>query len=85
MTHEDKQFLSSVTLGAHDWRGVRELANALGEFEPLAKRSNLGRIVADRLVVLGLAEKGFSQRYGSQGYRLTDLGRKVRERGWSPR
>ncbi len=85
MTYEDEQFLSSVTLGAHDWRGVRELANALGEFEPLAKRGNLGRIVADRLVVLRLAEKGFSQRYGSQGYRLTDLGWKVRERGRSPR
>ena len=85
MTHEDEHFLSSAALDAHEWLGVCELAKALGEFEPLSKRGNLGPIVANRLVTLGLAEKGFSQRYGSQGHRLTDLGRKVHERGWSPR
>ncbi len=85
MKREDEHFLSSAALDAHEWLGVCELAKALGEFEPLSKRGNLGPIIANRLVALGLAEKGFSQRYDSQGYRLTDLGWKVRDRGRSPR
>lgn len=86
MKNSDEHFLSNVVLGANDWRGVGELANALSKFEPLAKRANLGPIVADRLVLQGLAEKGFSQRYGGQeGYRLTTFGWKVHERGRFPR
>ena len=79
--NEDEHFLSRVTLDAREWRGVRELAKSLSDFEPLAKRSRLGPIGTNRLVVLGLAEKGFSKRYDSPGYRLTDLGWKVYKRG----
>ena len=84
MTQEDEHFLSKVVLDAHEWRGVRELSNAWSKFEPLAKRGNLGSKVADRLVVQGLAETGLSQRYDSQGYRLTPLGWMVYERGRYP-
>ena len=69
----------------------RALANALDEFEPLAKRGNLGEVVADPLVQIGVAEKGrCSERYVSRGmaigYRLSQLGWKVKERGrWAGR
>ena len=41
----DEDFLASINLDAHEWRGVQELANALSDFEPLAKRANLGPTV----------------------------------------
>lgn len=85
MSHDD--FLASETLDQHEWRGVDELANALVDFEPLSKRGRLGATVAERLVARGLAEKGpCSDRYrGVIGYRLTDLGWKVKDRGRHPR
>ena len=82
---KDDDFLAKETLTAHEWRGILELANALSLFEPLAKRRNLGRKVADHLVAHGLAEKGDSGGYGAVGYRLTDLGWRIRERGRAPR
>ena len=90
MTEEEEYFLANTALDAHEWRGVGQLANALSDFEPLAKRGNLGEVVADRLVRLGLAEKGpSSDRYASigmsVGYRLSELGWRVKERGRWPR
>lgn len=90
MTDDNQDFLATVSLTAHEWRGVNELANALNDLEPLAKRGNLGQTVVDRLVAIGLAEEGpVDARYAAggyrTGYRLTDLGRKVRERGRRPR
>lgn len=89
MTEYDKDFLQHEVLNAHEWRGVTQLANALSIFEPLAKRGNLGMTIANRLVSLRLAEKGpTSERYASiglpEGYRLTDLGWKIKERGRFP-
>ncbi|WP_145619711.1 hypothetical protein [Nitrospirillum bahiense] len=83
---DDDTFLNITTLTAHEWRGVEQLANAISEFEPLAKRGNLGVVVAERLVDLRLAEKGpCSPRYAAigytEGYRLSDLGWKVKQRG----
>src|SRR4051812_11310977 len=65
--------------GEHAPSTARQLANALDIMEPLAKRGNLGKVVADRLASLGLAEKGRpSDRYFAigmtVGYRLTPLG-----------
>jgi len=87
---EEEQFLAETALDAHEWRGIGQLANALSIFEPLAKRGNLGEVVADRLVAMGLAEKDrSSDRYfgiGMKvGYRLSTLGWKVKERGRYPR
>ncbi|WP_139202675.1 hypothetical protein [Rhodopseudomonas pseudopalustris] len=87
---EEKVFLAETALDAHEWRGVGQLANAIDIFEPLAKRGNLGEVVADRLVSLGLAEKGrSSDRYFAigmkVGYRLSPLGWKILDRGRFPR
>lgn len=84
--NDDEDYLATVDLDAHEWRGVLQLAEAIGEFEPLAKRGKLGEAVAERLVTDGLAEKGpTSDRYTSIdmpiGYRLSSLGWKVKERG----
>lgn len=89
MTDDNQDFLDSISLNANEWRGVNELANAQSDLEPLAKRSNLGQTIADRLVAIGLAEEGpVNTRYAAigykTGYRLTDLGWKVRERGRHP-
>jgi len=90
MTEEDKFFLESVELDVHEWRGVRQLAEAIDDFEPLAKRGNLGKVVADRLVERRVAEKGeappaYKARGMSIGYRLTTLGWKLLDRGRTPR
>ena len=90
MTEAEEYFLANTSLDAHEWRGVGQLANALSDLEPLAKRGNLGEVVADRLVSLGLAEKGQAvDRYYAigmkVGYRLTELGWRVKERGRYPR
>ena len=90
MTEDEGYFLANTALDAHEWRGVGQLANALEDFEPLAKRGNLGEVVAERLVTIGLAEKGrCSDRYASigmtVGYRLSELGWHVKERGRWPR
>lgn len=90
MTEDDEYFLANTALDANEWRGVGQLANALHDLEPLAKRGNLGEVVAERLVQMELAESGpTSDRYQSigmrKGYRLTDLGWKVMDRGRFPR
>lgn len=90
MTEDEEYFIAHEALDAHEWRGVRELSNALSQFEPLAKRGNLGEVVAERLVRLGLAEKGpCSDRYASIGmpigYRLSEPGVRVLDRGRYPR
>jgi hypothetical protein len=90
VTDDDERFLAETVLDAHEWRGIGELANAISIFEPLNKRGNLGEVVADRLVALGLAEKGrSSDRYFAigltVGYRLSPLGWKVKDRGRFPR
>lgn len=89
-TDNDEHFLSHESLDAHEWRGVCQLVNALNDFEPLAKRARLGEVVAERLVSLGLVEKGpVVDRYrwtdDTVGYRLTELGWKVKDRGRHPR
>jgi hypothetical protein len=86
---DDEEFVAHNALNANEWRGVNQLANALSIMEPLAKRGNLGEVVADRLVSLGLAEKGrSSDRYFAigmaVGYRLTPLGWKILDRGRYP-
>ena len=88
MTEYEKSFLANRALDAHEWRGVVELSNALHEFEPINKRG-LGMVVVERLLCLGLAEKGrCSDRDASTGapfgYRLSDLGWRVKKRGLWP-
>jgi hypothetical protein len=90
MTDDEERFLAYAALDANEWSGIGQLANAQSQFEPLAKRGKLGMATADRLVALGLAEKGpSSERYASIGmpigYRLSELGRHVQERGQRPR
>ncbi len=90
LTSEEKSFLDEVSLDAHEWRGLVELGKALFEFEPLAKRVNLGETVLKRLIALGLAEEGpsssaFQGRGLMVGYRQTRLGMLVEERGRYPK
>ena len=56
MTNEN--VLETMVLDHREWQGLKQLSNAMGDFEPLAKRARLGPVVADRLVALRLAEKG---------------------------
>jgi hypothetical protein len=77
------------TLSWREWRAVLELAKARNDFEPLAMRSGVGPIVAERLVGKGLAEIGpsaprFNRAAFPIGYRLTDLGRHFLGRGRAP-
>lgn len=81
----DRDHAPLTALDAHEWLGVGQFANALSIFEPLAKRGNLGEVVANRLVSLGFAEKGpSSDRYFAIGMkiggRLSELGWKVKDR-----
>ena len=85
---EDEYFLATVTLGPSEWRDLRRLTEARGDYAPLALRPGLNVADADRLVRIGLAEKGpCAWRYASraEGYRLTALGLAVRQRGRFPR
>lgn len=90
MSEDGEYFLANIALDAHEWRGVEQLANAIDIFEPLAKRGNLGEVIAERLVNQGLAERGAtSDRYQAIGmkigYRLSELGWRVKDRGRFPR
>lgn len=77
---DDEDFLANEALSAHQWRGLKDLASALSDMEPLAKRGNLGEVVAEQLVALGLAERGpCIERYAAIGY---DIGYRVSELGW---
>ena len=82
----DDEFLANQTLDSSEWRGVLELSNALGDFEPLARRSIISKQLAERLVSRGLAETGpcpagFNPESYPLGFRLTTLGWKIRGRG----
>jgi hypothetical protein len=90
MTPENEaQFLGNISLDGHEWRRLNKLADALSDFEPLAKQSYLGPIVAERLVAMGLAEKGPCLEQYSRGdevgYRLSELGWKFLDRGHWPK
>lgn len=72
--------LLDLGLTARDWTALQKLADAVGEFEPLAKRPGVGTATAERLVALGLVEKGeASPAYKNRGY---DVGYRLTERGW---
>ncbi|MDR6101030.1 hypothetical protein QE369_001208 [Agrobacterium larrymoorei] len=87
---DEANFLKTETLDAHEWRGLKELGKALFDFEPLAKRVNLGEVVLKRLISRGLAEEGptspaYQGRGMMIGYRQTRLGMLVEERGRYPK
>lgn len=84
---DDEYFLAHVALDAAEWRSLLALADSFLAFEPLARRSNVGSVVAERLVMHGLAERGpAAERYAhyGEGYRLTELGWLVKGRGRFP-
>jgi len=85
---EGEYFLATVTLGTSEWRDLTRLPQGTYDYAPLALRSGVNVAQADRLVQIGLAEKGVcAWRYVNQGegYRLSTLGTAVRERGRFPR
>lgn len=70
----------AIKLSANQKRGLKQLANALFEFEPLAKRGDLGQEVTNQLVELGLAEGGpCSPAYADKGF---DVGYRLTHAGW---
>ncbi|WP_242076356.1 hypothetical protein [Brevundimonas diminuta] len=78
---DDAKTLETLVLDHNEWRGLKQLSNAMSEFEPLAKRARLGPVIADRLVAMTLAEKGdVSERYVGIGY---EVGYKLTELGWA--
>jgi hypothetical protein len=86
---DDDTFLATVTLSGREWRAVLELSNAYGDFEPLAMRRGIGPIALERLIEMGLVEKGrtpdrFDRKSFPVGYRLADRGWKVMKRGRKP-
>ena len=84
---EDEYFLATVTLGPSEWRNLMRLFDGTRDFAPLSLRFGVNVAQADRLVQIGLAEKGLSASRCLQadGYRLSTLGAAVRERGRFPR
>jgi hypothetical protein len=90
MTEDEEYFLAHEALDGHEWAWRRAARKRAQSIEPLAKRGNLGEVVAERLVRIGLAEKGpCSDRYASTGiptgYRLSELGVRVLDHGRYPR
>ena len=84
-----EEILEKAVLTGRQWRAVGELAKAKMDFEPLAMRVNIGPIVIERLIQLGIAEVGpsaprFNQAAFPIGYRLTRLGRMILARGRMP-
>ncbi len=63
-------------LTGHDKAGIKKLAGALNDFEPLAKFANFGAVMVRSLIDKGLAEEGPCSRpaVASVGYRLTKKG-----------
>lgn len=90
LNSSELDFLQNEILEGNDWNALIELGKALFEFEPLAKRSNLGEKRIKRLLTLGLAEEGptssANQGRGIMiGYRQTRLGMLVEGRGRFPK
>jgi len=86
---DDDTFLASVTLTAREWRAVLELSKAYGDFEPLAMRDRVGPVAIEKLMEMGLVEKGrtadrFDRKTFPTGYRLAERGWKVMKRGRRP-
>ena len=78
---DDAKVLETLVLDHNELRGLQQLSNATSEFEPLAKRARLGPVIADRLVAMKLAGKGeVSERYFGIGY---EVGYKLSELGWA--
>src|SRR5688572_25093579 len=86
IAQDDDLFVAKPALYAYEWRGVNLLAQALDEFQPWPGLE-LGTGRPKRLVRLGLAEEGWSQQDLSGavvGYRLTELGWRIKIRGPLP-
>jgi hypothetical protein len=86
---DDDAFLGAVTLTGREWRAVQELSKAYGDFEPLAMRDRVGPIALEKLIEMGLVEKGrtdprFDRTTFPVGYRLAPRGWKVMKRGRKP-
>lgn len=82
MTTADRDaILIAESLAPHQVKAIKILAGAFGSFEPVGFRPGLGQRMIDGMIEQGLAEKGLANEFtGKVGYRLTDLGSKVR---WS--
>ena len=84
---EDEYFLATVTLGASEWRNLTQLFQGTRDYAPLSPCFGVNVAQANRLVQIGLLEKGVcASQYALQidGYRLSTLGTAVRERGRFP-
>ena len=83
------EFLQNETLDRYDWIALRDMAKSLNDFEPIEARAKTGDVLAERLVHMGLVERGpcavhFSSTGFRTGYRLTQLGWYVMDRGRFP-
>lgn len=87
---DDEHLLATVTLTAQQWNALRAMERTVTDFEPLENLPGVGRALVSQLEQLGLVEGGrLRERYTSigltQGYKVTDLGWRVVERGRFPR
>ena len=90
ITEKEKIFYENARVDGRQMNAMAKLANALTSFEPLANRPGVGEKTADELVSLGLAERGscdepWPSRGYPIGYRLTNLGWLIQERGKFPK
>lgn len=86
LTDDQQNFFEEESLSALEWNGTKKLGVAINDFMPLAKFYGLGETTAERLVSIGIAEKGTPPRqYASRGYtvgyKLSTLGWAILDRG----
>ncbi|MBA8906460.1 hypothetical protein [Aminobacter ciceronei] len=78
---ERKATFIAESLKPHQVKAIKVLAGAFGTFEPVGFAPGLAMPMIDWMIENGLAEKGLANEFtGKVGYRLTELGEKVR---WS--
>lgn len=77
--NERQAIFIAESLKPHQVKAIKVLAGAFGTFEPVGFAPGLAMPMIEWMIESGLAEKGLANEYtGKVGYRLTELGAKVR-------
>ncbi|MFC3326065.1 hypothetical protein [Mesorhizobium cantuariense] len=78
---ERQAIFIAESLEPHQVKAIKILAGAFGRFEPVGFAPGLAMPMINWMIERGLAEQGIANEFtGKVGYRLTQLGAKVR---WS--
>lgn len=87
---DEEYALATLTLTSQQWNALRAMEKTVTDFEPLENLPGVGPLLASQLEELGLVEAGaLRDRYKeiglSHGYKVTNLGWRIVERGRFPR